>query len=158
MDAPEPNPRRLLLATLCCGTALLAGCSLLRPKFERPTFAVVGITLGRSDLLQQHLVVRMRVTNPNDRELPVEGLTYTFEVNGEELARGVSNASFVIPARGEAEFDTAVTTNMASAMLRWLGRRDNTPLNYRFSGKVQLSAGFIRSVPFERTGVLDLQR
>ena len=157
MGAPESKPRRRLLAALCCGPALLAGCSLLRPRFEKPTFAVVGITLGRSDLLQQHLVVRMRVTNPNDRELPVAGLSYTFAVHGEELAHGVSNTSFVVPARGEAEFDTSVTTNMASAMLRWLGHRDNTPLDYRFSGKVQLSAGLIRSVPFERTGVLDLQ-
>jgi LEA14-like dessication related protein len=158
MDAPESNPRRHLVVALCCAAALLAGCSLFKPKFEKPTFSIVGITLGRSDLLQQHLVVRMRVTNPNDRALPVEGLSYTFAVNGEVLARGVSDASFVVPASGAAEFDTSVTTNMASALLRWLGRRESAPLNYHFSGKVELSAGLIRSVPFERDGVLDLQR
>ena len=134
----------------------LTGCSLLAPKFTKPTLSVVNITLGRSDLLQQHMVVRMKVENPNDRALPVEGLSYTFAVNGEDLAHGVSNASFMVPARGEAEFDTAVTTNMATAVLRILGRGNNAPLNYRFSGKVQLSAGLIRSIPFEHTGVLDL--
>lgn len=158
MDAPESLPRRLALTGLCSGAALLTGCSLFVPKFDKPTFEVVGITLGRSDLLQQHLVVRMRVDNPNNRELPVKGLSYTFEVNGEQLAQGQSDASFVVPANGEAEFDTSVTTNMATAMLRWLNRHNSAPLNYRFSGKVQLSAGLIRSVPFERTGVLDLQR
>jgi len=137
-------------------SSVLAGCSLLAPKFIKPTLSVVNISLGRSDLLQQHMVVRMKVENPNDRALPVEGLSYTFAVNGEDLAHGVSSASFIVPARGEAEFDTAVTTNMATAVLRILGRGSNAPLNYRFSGKVQLSAGLIRSIPFEHTGILDL--
>ena len=138
-----------------CATALLAGCSLLEPKFVKPSLSVVKVTLGRSDLLQQHLLVRMRGQNPNDRELPVQGLDYVFEMGGEELAHGESSASFVVPAHGEAEFDTTVTTNMATALLRLLGR-GNAPHEYRFHGKVELSSGFIRSVPFEHTGVLDL--
>ena len=161
MIRPQAAGTRRALLGLGCVTVLLAapltGCSLLAPKFVKPSLSVVKVTLGHSDLLQQHLVVRMRVQNPNDRELPVQGLEYVFEMGGEELAHGQSSASFVVPAHGEAEFDTAVTTNMATALLRLLGRGGNAPHEYRFHGKVQLSSGFIRSVPFEHTGMLDIR-
>ncbi len=55
----------------------------------------------------------MRVQNPNNVELAVRGITYTLELGGEELGRGLSGSSFVVPARGEAEFDMLVTANLA---------------------------------------------
>ena len=63
----------------------------------------------------------MRVQNPNDRALPVKGIYYTLDVAGQEFAHGVSGASFVVPALGEAEFDMNVTANMAGALIKLLG-------------------------------------
>ena len=132
-----------------------AGCSLFA-HWQTPTLSVVSIQLGRSDLFQQHLQVRMSVHNPNDRELPVEGLSYSLEVNGEEAAHGESGASFVVPARGDAEFDMNVTANAAAALLRMFARGNAAPLQYRIHGKVQLSSGLLRSVPFDQQGELPL--
>jgi LEA14-like dessication related protein len=134
----------------------VAGCSLLGARLQAPTLAVVNIQMGHSDLWQQHLQVRMSVHNPNDRELPVQGLNYTLDVNGEECAHGESGASFVVPARGDAEFDMNVTANAAAALLRTFVRGNAGPVEYRIRGKVELSSGLLRSVPFDQHGELQL--
>ena len=135
---------------------VLSGCSVLLPRWQTPTLAVVNIQMGHSDLWQQHLQVRMSVHNPNDRELPVKGLSYSLEVNGEEAAHGESGASFVVPARGDAEFDMNVTANAAAALLRMFAHGTAAALQYRIYGKVELSAGLVRSVPFDQRGELQL--
>ena len=137
---------------------LLGGCSLFVPKLEPPTLAIVNVQLLKSDLWEQHLKVRMRVDNPNDRTLPVRGLSYTIDLSGQEFASGVSGASFVVPAKGEAEFDMNVTANMAGALFKLLGRAGSSePIEYRIYGKVSLSEGLLRTVPFEQRGTFKLQ-
>jgi LEA14-like dessication related protein len=134
----------------------LAGCSLLLPHWQAPSLAVVNLQMGHSDLWQQHLLVRMSVHNPNDRELPVQGLDYTLDVNGEECAHGQSGASFLVPARGDAEFDMNITANAAAVLLRLLAHGNAGSVQYRIHGKVQLSSGLLRSVPFDQHGDLQL--
>lgn len=144
------------LALGCAVLLGLAGCSVLMTQWQAPSLAVVNIELGHSDLWQQHLQVRMSVHNPNDRELPVQGLNYTLEVNGEECAHGESGASFVVPARGDAEFDMNVTANAAAVLLRMFAHGNAAAVQYRIHGKVQLSAGLLRSIPFDQHGDLQL--
>ena len=139
---------------------LLSGCSLLVPKFETPQLSVVNVELQKSDLWEQRLKVRMRVVNPNDRPIPVKGLTVALDVQGEQVAHGVSGASFNVPALGEAEFDMNMTANMAGALIRLLGRggdqmRDQ--VEYRVTGKISLSEGLLRSIPFEDHGTFKLR-
>ena len=134
----------------------LGGCSILGARWQTPTLSVVSIQVGHSDLWQQHLLVRMSVHNPNDRELPVQGLAYTLDVNGEQCAHGESRASFVVPARGDAVFDMNVTANAAAALLRVFAHGTSTPVQYRIRGKVRLSSGMLRSVPFDQQGELSL--
>ncbi len=138
--------------------ALLGGCALFVPKLAPPTLAIVNVQLLKSDLWEQHLKVRMRVDNPNARTLPVKGLSYTIDVAGQEFATGVSGASFVVPAKGEAEFDMNVTANMAGALFKLLGHAGaSDAIEYRITGKVSLSEGLLRTVPFEQRGTFKLQ-
>jgi LEA14-like dessication related protein len=138
---------------------LLGGC-VLTAKLTPPTLSVVNVQLNGSDLWEQHLKVRMHVQNPNDRTLPIRAITYTLEVEGELLASGESAASFVVPARGEAEFDMNVTTNLAGTLLKLIGRGSGAlsqPVAYRLTGKVSLSQGLMRSIPFDEHGEFRLQ-
>jgi LEA14-like dessication related protein len=144
---------------LSAAALLLAGCALT-PKFIPPRLSVVDVQLESSDLWEQRLRVRMRVHNPNDRRLPVQGLEYTLEVDGQQFASGVSAASFVVPAMGEAEFDMKVTTNLAGTLIKLLGRGSDglgQSVAYRLTGKVALSEGLRRSIPFEELGTFRLQ-
>jgi LEA14-like dessication related protein len=150
-------------ATRCvaglAAAVLLGGC-VLTPKFTPPRLSIVNVQLEGGDLWEQRLRVRLHVENPNNRPLPVKGLEYTLEVGGQQLARGASAASFVVPAMGESEFDTNVTTNLAGALLKLLGRGPDAlgqSVEYHLTGKVSLSAGLLRSIPFDERGSVRLQ-
>jgi LEA14-like dessication related protein len=138
--------------------ALSSGCSLFVPKLETPRLSIVNVELQKSDLWEQRMKVRMRVANPNDRPIPVKGLTVALEVQGQELAHGVSGAAFNVPALGEAEFDMNMTANMAGALLKLLGsgKQMGDSVDYRVIGKLSLSEGFMRSIPFQDRGTFEL--
>ena len=134
----------------------LSACSLFVPKLEKPTLSVVNVQMLKSDLWHQELKLRMRVQNPNDRALPVKGLIYELDVDEQEFAHGMSADSFVVPARGEAEFDMSVSANMASVLIKVLSQ-GGKQVDYRLKGKISLSAGLFRSIPFNEQGSFNWQ-
>ena len=134
----------------------LSGCALV-PKLETPRLSIVDVEVRKANLLEQQLRVRMRVENPNDRSLPVQGLSYTVYLGGQEFATGISAASFVVPALGTAEFDMDVTANAAGALFTVLSRPRGQGVDYRMTGKVRLTHGWLRSIPFEQTGTFTLR-
>ncbi len=147
-------------ALIAVGAALLAaGCSLFVPKFESPRLSIVGMELGKSNFLTQHLTVRLRVENPNDRALPVKGLSYRLMIAGEDAAEGVSRASFTVPPNGAAQFDMDVTANLAGTLLRLLlgNGAHSREVPYHLTGRVELSRGMLRSIPFDKHGSFALR-
>ena len=154
MLAPRPWVRALPLSAV---VLVLTGCSLFIPKLQAPHLSVVGVELQKGALWQQKLKVRMHVDNPNDRELPIKGITYTLDVNGQEFAHGESAAAFVVPALGDAEFDMNMTANMAGTIISLLSHGTDTAVEYHLVGKISLSHGLLRSVPFDQHGTFKLQ-
>jgi LEA14-like dessication related protein len=152
----RPSSLRVVRLLACVGVLTLMGCSAFLPKLETPRLSVVALELGKSDFFAQHLKVRMRVENPNDRALPVKRLTYQLEVAGQPFAQGAADESFTVPALGETQFDMTVTADMAGAVMRLLGRGLNSQIEYRIVGKVEFEHGFVRSVPFEQKGTFSL--
>ncbi|HVW70964.1 MAG TPA: LEA type 2 family protein [Steroidobacteraceae bacterium] len=135
----------------------LSACSLFVPKLEPPRLSVVEVEFLKGALWQQKLRVRMHVTNPNDRVLPVRGITYQLEVNGQEFAHGESAASFTVPALGEAEFDMNMTANMAGTLISLLSHGVDANVDYHLTGRISLSEGLLRSIPFDQHGTFKLQ-
>ncbi len=141
-------------------SSLLASCGALGGRMETPRLSLVDAQLVKGDLFEQRLKVRMRVQNPNDRDLAVKGITYAIDVAGEEFGHGMTANSFTVPRMGEAEFDMMVTANMAGMLVNVLrGNRDGTPdsIEYNIHGKVALASGILRSIPFNETGTLKLR-
>jgi LEA14-like dessication related protein len=128
-------------------TALLAACATA-PKLEPPKVSIVGLQVVSAEVWVQHLKVRLQLHNPNDRDLPVTALEYTVEIAGQNIASGSYAESFVVPAHGDAEFDTNVTANLAGAVLRLLTHVPSTLVPYRLAGKITLAQGLGR-IPFE---------
>src|SRR5262245_32650197 len=112
--------RYLRTMALLAGLAL-AGCTALPTNLETPEVSFVSLRAVEASVFEQRLEVRMKVRNPNDVELPVNGLDVDVELADEPFARGVSAREFVVPAGGEAEFDMLVTANAATALLKIAG-------------------------------------
>ena len=153
----ETMPRRhawRVLAAGLLGAWLLGGCSLV-PKFEKPTLELVSLKLADGNLLSQRFKVRLKVLNPNDRALPVNGLRYTVEIDGKAFGIGESTRAFTVPARGEAEFDMTLDANLAGAVAAVLSRRERAKgrdLEYRLKGTVSIDLPLMRSLDFDQVG------
>lgn len=151
----------LIPAALCIAAFALTVSGCAAARFETPDLQVVNIEMQRSELFDQRFKVRLRVQNPNDRALPVKGISATMDLNGEEFAHGVAGEAFTVPAFGEAEFDMLLSANMAGAILKlFSGMRDDKArdsLDYRVRGKLSLAAGFMRTIPFEEKGSFRLK-
>ena len=132
-----------------------AGCAAL-PKFESPKLSVVAIKVQGGDFFSQRLQVRLRVFNPNARELPISGIAYRIDINDTEIGNGSTAAPFTVPAMGEVEFDMQLTANLVGALGKLLSRRNSEELAYRLVGDVSLSSGFLRRIPFDERGSVKL--
>jgi LEA14-like dessication related protein len=137
---------------------LLVACAGVGTKLETPHVAFVGLKALEASIFEQRLEVRLRVQNPNQIEIPVNGLDVDVELAGEPFARGISAREFTIPANGEAEFDMIVTANAATALIKILGsdRKSREAIEYRLKGKLSTRLGMFRSIPFEETGTLPI--
>lgn len=146
------------LRAIALSLVLLLGAACAATHLQKPQLQVVNVQMLGGNLLQQQLRVRMHVQNPNDRELQVRGITYELEVAGEKFAHGTSDSDFLVPARGETEFDVNVTANAAAAVLKVLGSSAKLDdVAYRVVGKVQLASGLLRTIPFEHQGRMKLR-
>lgn len=148
------TPPRLLVARLL--VALLLFTAACAPKFERPILNVVSIELKSGNFLQQNFQVKFQIQNPNDRALPVSGLHAELNVGGERIASGVSNRPFVVPPRGESEFDMTISANMALALLK-LASQHTDSVDYEVTGEASLDLPFMHNLPFHQNGSLSLK-
>ena len=137
----------------------LAACSLVAPKFNRPNVSVVSIEMRNGNFLQQNFAVKLNIQNPNDRALPVSGLHVELKVDGEEIASGVSDRAFVVPALGESEFDMTIKANLAVAVLKLADRMNQhaDSVDYDLTGAASIDLPFFHDLPFHQTGSFPLR-
>jgi LEA14-like dessication related protein len=149
------------LVIFSAALVLLAACSSLGPKLESPRLSLVAVQVMSTDMFAQRFKVRVLVENPNDIELPVRGLEYDIILMGDSFAEGSSTNAFVLPAKGEAEFDMMVTTNFVSGFGRLLSRVGGGKLEnieYEIVGKVYVDKGVLRKIPFSHHGTVDFSK
>ena len=143
--------RSLALVLLVC----ISGCSA--SKLQAPDLTLVSIGMMSADIFNQQFRVRLHVQNPNDREIPVNGLDYELFLEGDSFAEGVSEKPFVLPALGETEFDLVIRTNFVSSIGRLVSRLNGRKtVNYVLEGKVLTDIGMFNKIPFKETGTVDL--
>lgn len=143
----EPELRLVALFVLNVVAVLLAGCASLSVK--SPEVSLSDVTIEEFGLLEQRLGIRLRVMNPNDAALRIDGVSFAVDVNGQSFAKGVSNKAVTVPRFGEALLDlTAVST--LGDLLRQLGefaKSGRDTVQYRVHG--QFYGGGLNGVPFD---------
>ena len=146
----------LLPATVIVLVAILLGaCATLSPYKDAPRVSLVSIQPQEMGVLEQRFALQLRILNPNDVAIPVNGLSYAVEINDREFAYGVSQQAVEIPAFGEALLDVEVVSNLLNVMQQLQALRGETrnSLAYRLTGKISL-ANSPASLPFDYSGEL----
>ncbi len=145
--------RRVLLIV---SLVVLSACAGLGGLAHPPEVSVAGLSAAQIGFFEQRFALKLRVQNPNDVELPINGLTFTIELNGQPFLTGLSDKAVTVPRFGEALIEVMATSTLGSALkqLRELQKGGQQRLDYRIVGRLNLSG--LGSVPFERRGDLQL--
>lgn len=129
---------------------LLAGCGTAEP--EPPQVRVADLRLLDSTVFEQRFEINLRIGNPNDFALPLDGLTFDLEVNGESFARGFSNQRVTIPRLGEGNVSVAASTTLIEVMRQMQLLAEYGDVTYRLRGVAYLDSLHQRRMPYESSG------
>ena len=133
----------------------LNGCASLVSKPEPPIVKLVGITLTQADLLEQTFILKLQLSNPNDYALPIRGLRYQLDINGQEFAHGGNLDEVTLPAKSDAIVEVDAKTNLQAwiKQLRNIGDKDKVA--YRIHGKIA-APGANLQLPYDHRGETSL--
>lgn len=139
---------------------LMLGCGVLPPpNLKSPVLTFRDLEVRDVGLERVRFDLIVDVRNPNEVDVPVTGLNFVLEMNGQEAARGAAaDSSFVLPANGVRQVPLAFSARTADLLdvVRRLPGSLQTGLSYRLKGSASWGAsGF--AIPFERSGSLDLR-
>ncbi len=132
-----------------------AACSGAEPV--APEVHVVDLRLLESSVFEQRFEIDLRIGNPNDFDLPLDGLTFDLEVNGEGFARGFSSEKITVPRLGEARLSVVASTTLIELVRQMQLLAERGDLDYRISGIAYFDSLVRRSAPYESEGTFALR-
>jgi LEA14-like dessication related protein len=137
---------------------LLVACASLSPGYEKPHINITSFTLApESTGMAPRFNIGLQVINPNRTALPLKGISYSVEVEGNRIlsgakpdlprVEGYSTADIVI----EASPDLFGSARLLNQLLS--GQRDS--LNYIFKARLDVGS-LMPYINIEETGSFGL--
>ena len=146
----------LLLALL----SLPPGCATKYSGLEEPKLNLVGFKLLEAQFLEQRFELTFRLINPNDVALPVTGIYYEVELEGEPFATGVNASPVNIPAYGETRLTVEMSTTLLQSIrsLATIAGTEPESLNFHLKGHLKVDLPLLGKIPFSETGQIRLAK
>lgn len=120
-----------------------------------PTVELESVKPVKLGLRKQELSFQLNINNPNPYDLPLQSLSFIAEIEGSEVAQGISNEPVTLPANSDAMVEVIVSTrlNRLLAQVFQLAGSDSNTVNYDVNGFVKLSNWPLK-IPFSVDGNL----
>lgn len=120
-----------------------------------PTVELESVKPVKLGLRKQELLFQLNINNPNPYDLPLQSLSFIAEIEGSEVAQGISNEPVTLPAESNAMVDVVVSTrlNRILAQVFHLAGSNADTVNYDVNGFVKLSNWPLK-IPFSVNGDL----
>ncbi len=137
----------MALGCLLVALSLLTACATMMPGFTQPQVKVAGLRLlpASEGELAPRLGVRVIVSNPNDVDLSVTGMSYSIALDGYNLLSGVRGDLPAFKAFSETPLELTLSADMLQMLklVRALAERHQSkPIEYEFNAR--LSTGRLR--------------
>ena len=116
----------------------LAGCTWVGSSMERPRITIANITPREMKLFEQIFDLDLRIQNPNDSPLAINGLTFELEVNEKPFASGVSDQNITV-GRFNSDIIRVKTVTTLWSILRQVADVQKTGIprvTYRIKGAI----------------------
>ncbi|GAB4377269.1 MAG: hypothetical protein Kow0042_24760 [Calditrichia bacterium] len=131
------------------------------PLPKLPTLAVRNLRLKNLGFTRADLELELEIFNPNAFSVILEKLNYSFLVNNQNWATGLTEQSNRISAKTSSTFTLPLSLNileMGQSITHLL--TGNTSLDYQFRGEVDFSTSLQllgkTHLPFEKSGKINL--
>lgn len=136
----------------------LGGCSLfMLSDVEAPDISLSDIRFLEATALEQKIEMDLRVRNPNDFPVTIDGLVVDLTLNGDRLAKAMSPQKLELPRLGEARFTLQSVTSTFDLIAGLYELGTEGKLQYGLEGHTYLLRDQDRlKVPFDHTGQLAL--
>jgi LEA14-like dessication related protein len=141
-------------ALLALPLLLLFGCGSLTPGFEQPQVNITSFTLApNSTGVAPRFNIGIRVVNPNRIALPLRGMSYSVEIEGNRILNGATPNLPTVPAYDTADFVIEASPDLLGSvrLLSDLFSRQRTSLGYTFTARID-TAGMLPSINVEESG------
>ena len=146
--------KRTLLSMMVVLLFLTAGCASLFWMGEKPNVEIVSIMPKEMRLLEQTFAMELRIQNPTDTDLDINGMAFELEINGQPFAKGVSNQSVKVERLSTKIVQVEAYTGFTS-LLRQLSEAKKggytSGFKYRLKGSVYAGSPSVR-IPFDEAG------
>lgn len=149
----------MLLFLFLIAPLWLSGCANLS-TFEYPKVSVTDVQLRGGRLLAQEFLVTLRIDNPNDYGFEIKGVVADILLNGQPLARGLSNQHISVPAYGSASLPMTANVQTLDLLQQVMELGTHQAIDYEVKGHLSVARGWSRDlrIPFKQQGTLDFWR
>lgn len=131
----------------------LVGCAALPGGLAPPRVTVSAMEMREATMFEQVYAIQLRVHNPNNQDLPLQGLSFDLEVNGASFASGGSADAVVIPRLGSGIVRVEAVSGLGGLLQQLMRLTEGPPksISYRVSGVAYVGPEGWR-LPFEDRG------
>jgi len=137
---------------------LIASCSTMPKDFEAPRVNISDLTPKEMAIFEQKFDVKLRIQNPNDVDLSVNGMRFDIELNEREFANGMTGERLTVPRFGSQTVDVEVFTTLASFLrqVQDLNTSGGQKVRYRLKGTAFVDSPGTFKAPFDEKGEIEL--
>ncbi|MDB2705058.1 LEA type 2 family protein [Pseudomonadota bacterium] len=120
---------------------LLSACATLSPNFEKPQVTITSFSLAPETGAVPSFDIGLRIVNPNSTALPLVGMSYSVEVEGNRILSGAKPNLPKISAYETADIFIKATPDLlgSARLIQQLLSTKSNSLSYLF--KAKLDAG-----------------
>ncbi len=140
---------------------LLSGCADLAMdylgKLKEPKVSLAGLALKDLNPLEPTLLVRLRIENPNDLNVKLDGADVALALNGQPVATGISLSPLTLAKLGATDMDVEVKANTLNALRQIMLLEANQAVKYDVAGHLNVLEwlGSLGRIPFNLQGSVD---
>lgn len=136
----------------------VVACSTMPKDFEVPRVHIADMTAKDVAIFEQRFDVKLRIQNPNNTDLSINGLKFDIDLNEREFANGMSGQRLVVPRFGSEVMEVEVFTTLGSFLrqVQNLSSGTSQKVRYRLKGTAFVDAPGTFKAPFDESGEIDL--
>lgn len=121
--------------------------------------ALTSLKIKNANIFNPAFIVGLRLMNPNDLKIDLNGADVMLALNDKPVAKGLSQTPITLNSHGSSDLSVEVTADTVSAIQQVLSLTSKSSMNYEVKGHLHLVKwlGSLGQMPFSMKGTVDGQ-